>query len=754
MKVTKRDSSLVDVDFNKITNRIKKLCSEMNSEVVDPIIIAQKVCAAIHDGIKTTELDTLAAEIAMSLSTTHYEYGTLAAYITCSDMHKNNQLSFEEISNTLYKDDLLSEEYIKVVKTHLDKINKTLNYSKDYLFDYFGLKTLQKAYLLKSNGIIIERPQDMIMRVSIGIHGDDIESIIETYELISNKLFTHATPTLFNSGTKFPQLASCYLVGMQDDSIQGIYSTLGECALISKWAGGIGLHIHNIRSKGSSIRKAVGSCSGIVPMLKVFNDTAKYVNQEGKRPGSIAIYLQVDHPDIFEYLDLRKNSGDEEERARDLFYAVWIPDLFMEKVKAKEDWCLFCPHDCPGLADVCGEDYVRLYQKYESEGKYKKKVPAQQIWTSICVAQIETGTPYILFKDSSNMKSNQQNVGTIKSSNLCCEILEYSDKDETAVCNLASICLPCYIENGVFNHEKLHKVVQVITKNLNKVIDRSFYPTDKAKKSNMRHRPIGLGVQGLADVYSILKIPFDSEQAKKINIEIFETIYNAALVASCKLAKQHGVYDTFQGSPLSKGMFQFDLWKDGNDKLSSRYNWNNLRNEIIKHGVRNSLLVAPMPTASTSQIMGNNEAFEPYTSNIYLRRTLAGEFTVTNKHLMKDLIERGLWNTQLKDKIIYHDGSIQKIDEIPQEVKDLYKTSWEMSQKTLIDQAADRGVFICQTQSMNLFVPNPSIKILSSMHFYSWSKGLKTGIYYLRTKPAAEPIKFTIENSSCLACSS
>jgi ribonucleoside-diphosphate reductase alpha chain len=607
---------------------------------------------------------------------------------------------------------------------------------------------------MKYEGSIVERPQDMFMRVSIGIHGDDINAILETYGLMASKFFTHATPTLFNSGSKKPQLASCYLVGMEDDSIKGIYNTLSDCAMISKWAGGIGLHIHNIRSKGSSIRDSKGACSGIIPMLKVFNDTAKYVNQEGKRPGSIAIYLQIDHPDIFDFLELRKNSGDEENRARDLFYAVWIPDLFMKKVKAKGDWCLFCPHDCPGLADVYGEEYESLYDKYENENKFKQKVNAQELWSAICRAQIETGTPYMLYKDAINTKSNQKNVGVIKSSNLCCEIVEYSDKDETAVCNLASMCLPTYVVKNTFDYAKLHDIVKVVTKNLNKVIDRSFYPIEKAKRSNFRHRPIGIGVQGLADVFMLLKHPFDSKEAAEINKKIFETIYHASLCASCELAQIDGVYDSFVGSPMSKGIFQFDMWDNGKDNLSDMYDWNALREDIIKHGIRNSLLVAPMPTASTAQIMGNNEAFEPYTSNIYLRRTLAGEFTVTNKHLMKDLIDRGIWNTQLKDKIIYYDGSIQNIDEIPSELKELYKTSWELSQKCLIDQAADRGVFICQSQSMNLFVPNPSVKTLSSMHFYSWTKGLKTGIYYLRTKPAADPIKFTIDNNECLSCGS
>jgi ribonucleoside-diphosphate reductase alpha chain len=624
MKVKKRNGDLEDVDFNKITTRIQKLAKEISAQSVDPILIAQKVCAAIHENVKTTDLDTLASEIAMSMSTIHHEYGTLAGYIVCSDMHKQTNSTFSEVSRKLFENGFLSKESFDITMKYKDILETTIIYSKDYYFDYFGLKTLQKTYLQKIEGNIIERPQDMFMRVSIGIHGDDIDSIVETYNFLSEKYFIHATPTLFNSGSVKPQLASCFLAAMQDDSIQGIYETLKECALISKWAGGIGLHIHNIRSMGSSIRKSKGACTGIIPMLKVFNDTAKYVNQEGKRPGSIAIYLQVDHPDIFDFLDLRKNSGDEEVRARDLFYAVWIPDLFMKKAKSNDHeyrkWHLFCPHDCPGLADVYGEAYENLYETYVKEGKAKKIVDAQDLFVAILIAQIETGTPYILYKDAINKKSNQKNVGTIKSSNLCCEIVEYSDANETAVCNLASICLPRFIEDDEFNYDQLHKVSYTVTKNLNKIIDRSFYPIEKAKVSNLRHRPIGIGVQGLADVYIKLRLPFDSDGAKLVNRKIFETIYHGAMTASIDLAKIHGPYETYEGSPLSQGLFQFDLWDNGRNMLTGLYDWVALKTEVLQYGVRNSLLIAPMPTASTSQILGNNESFEPYTSNLYTRR--------------------------------------------------------------------------------------------------------------------------------------
>lgn len=1051
MRVIKRNGSFQEVDFNKITLRITNLVHDFNSVVVDPILVAQKVCASLHDNVSTSELDKLASEISISMMTKHPDYGTLAAYIVISDHQKLvKQLcpTFSSCIEEAFKHNLVNKQVFDIVQEHAEILNDSINYNNDFLFDFFSIKTLQKSYLYKINDQYIENPQYMLMRVSLGIHYNDIDSVIETYNLMSNKLFIHATPTLFNSASKRPQLASCFLMGMKDDSIKGIYDTLSDCATISKWAGGIGLHIHNIRSHGSDIRGTKGASTGIVPMLKVFNDTARYVNQEGKRPGSIAVYLQVDHPDIFNFLDLRKNTGDEEERARDLFYAVWIPDLFMDRVKNKEKWSLFCPHSCPGLSDVYGDNYKQLYIKYENQKMFKKQVDAQELWFAICNSQIETGNPYMLYKDAANLKSNQQNLGTIKSSNLCVhpstliltdngyfpikslhnstvnvyngkefssttihktsensklltvnlsnglsiqcteyhtfynsegiplkanelsvgtkllsckfpilnlkhslphaytlgayfsssiqksytlcipyakksmfskidwkyymyndsdiniilheyiesylpwqhvpfnnydfnsrlefiagvldmnssfntdgicidfnsslllfyqhfilllqtfncfsfiryvksytfiiphhsfntlinvnlpvqiiqfnnqfvpasntvshdlevesiiddntfsetycfnepikhmgifngvltgnctEILEYTSPDEVAVCNLASICLPQFVINGSFDYDKLFNVVQVITKNLNKVIDVTFYPIPQAEYSNKRHRPIGIGVQGLADVFQLLRLPFDSQEASHINELIFETIYFASLSTSCDISKQIGPYETFQGSPISKGIFQFDLWNQKN--TSERYDWEELRSNISQFGIRNSLLIAPMPTATTSQIMGNNEAFEPYTSNIYLRRTVAGEFVVINKHLVNELINLNLWNEQMKDNIIYNEGSIQNIHNIPLDIKNIFKTAWEIKQKTLIDMAADRGKYICQSQSLNLFVPKPSIKTLSSMHFYAWNKGLKTGIYYLRTKPAATPQQFTI-SPPCEACSS
>lgn len=752
MRVLKRNGTYENVDFNKITKRLRNLSLEAGISI-DPIIIAQKVCSAIHDKVTTTELDKLASEVSISMATTHYDYGTLAGYIVASDLQKHVSHTFTEGIKILYESKYLAKETFDIAMKYEKEINEALDYNRDYSFDYFALKTLEKGYLQKVNDQIIERPQDMFMRVSIGIHGDSIDEIIDTYNGMSKKLFTHATPTLFNSGSTRPQLASCYLVQMQDDSIKGIYDTLSDCATISKWAGGIGLSVHNIRSNGSSIRGIKNACTGIVPMLKVFNDTARYVNQEGKRPGSIAIYLQVDHPDIFSFLDLKKNTGDEEERARDLFYALWIPDLFMKRVQENGKWSLFCPNTCPGLSKLYGKEYEELYTQYEMSGKAKKTYDAQELWFAILTSQIETGTPYMLYKDACNRKSNQKNLGVITSSNLCCEVLEYTAPDEIAVCNLASICLPQFIENDTFNHEKLHEITKVVTRNLNKVIDRGFYPVDKARYSNMKNRPIGIGVQGLADVYMKLRMAFDSNDAKQMNIDIFETIYHAAMESSMELAIKNGPYSTFEGSPLSEGKFQFDLWDKNEATFSGRYDWNELRKKVMKNGAYNSLLVAPMPTATTSQIMGNNEAIEPYTSNIYLRRTVAGEFVVVNKHLMKDLLEAGIWTTELKDKIIYNQGSIQSIPEISNEIKELYKTSWELSQKVLIDQSADRAIFVCQTQSLNLFVPKPSFKIMSSMHFYGFSKGLKTGMYYLRTKPAAAAIQFTINNQECEACS-
>jgi ribonucleoside-diphosphate reductase alpha chain len=743
MRVQKRDGFYQEVDLNKITTRIKKLIDEIpsvNKEAIDPIVISQKV-----------------SEIAVSMGSLIPEYATLAAYIVVSDLQKEvsrRVVTFSDSIVLLHQNGFISDNVANIVADHKERLDSAICSQRDYLFDYFAIKTLQKGYLQKVQNNIVETPQYMFLRVSLGIHQDSIDDAIETYNMMSQKYFIHATPTLFNSASKRPQLASCFLVAMQDDSISGIYNTLSDCAQISKWAGGIGLHIHNVRSKGSSIRGTSGACTGIVPMLKVFNDTARYVNQEGKRPGSIAVYLQIDHSDIYSFLDLKKNTGDEEDRARDLFYAVWIPDLFMRKVKNNEKWCLFDPYKCPGLADVYGEEYVNLYNKYESEGKYNLQVDAQDLWVAICTAQIETGTPYILYKDACNEKSNQKNLGTIKSSNLCTEILEYTDKDEIAVCNLASICLPQFVDTQTsesFNYKKLYTITQIITRNLNKVIENSFYPVQQAERSNKRHRPIGIGVQGLADVYQLLGLSFDSKEAHQINEDIFETIYHAALSESVHIAKTHGAYETFAGSPLSKGLFQFDLWNE-QPSGNMNYDWESLRNDVMTHGVRNSLLIAPMPTATTSQIMGNNEAIEPYTSNLYLRRTVAGEFVVINKHLVKDLQKCNLWNQKIKDLIIYQQGSIQAIEGIPEYLKSIYKTAWEISQKTLIDQAASRGKYVCQSQSLNLFVSRPNIKILSSMHFYGWSKGLKTGMYYLRTKPAANAIQYTID-PTCSSCS-
>ena len=745
MQVLKRNGECQGVDFNKITIRLQKLCDEGQLSV-DPIAVAQRVCSAIHNKITTRELDRLAADIAASLGTSNIDYMHLAGRIVASDIQKNVRWSFTEIMQKLHSQNKISDETLEIANKHADAINKCIDYARDYNFDYFALKTLERGYLYQIADNIVERPQDMFMRVSIGIHGDDIAGILDSYNMMSEKYMTHATPTLFNAGSNRAQMSSCFLLGTPEDSISGIFKSLSDCAHISKLAGGIGMHIHNIRSKGASINGTKGACSGIVPMLKIFNDTARYVNQEGKRPGSIAVYLQVDHPDIFDFLDLKKNTGDEESRARDLFYALWIPDLFMERVKNDQNWSLFCPRDAPQLSELYGDDYVREYTKLENEGLAKKTIAAQDLWKAICDAQMETGTPYMLYKDAVNNKSNQKNLGTIKNSNLCTEIVQFTSPEEVAVCNLASICLPRFVENQLINFTKLEDVVYKTTIALNKVIDRNFYPVPEAHTSNMRHRPIGIGVQGLADLYALMRVPFDSTDAAEINKAVFETMYYSAMRASCDLAKKHGPYSSFRGSPLSKGKFQFDLW---NVKPCKDHDWDSLRKDVMQYGARNSLLLAPMPTATTSQIMGNNECFEPYTSNLYVRRTLAGEFTIINKHLVNDLVKANLWSTGLKDQIVAHNGSVQNIDTIPKDIKDLYKTAWEISQKVIIEQAADRGAYICQSQSMNLFVPRPSVKILSSMHFYAWSKGLKTGMYYLRTKPAADPIKFTI----CESCS-
>lgn len=752
MYVVKRDGRKEPVQFDKITSRIRKLCYGLDMDFVDPVEVAKKVIQGVYDGVTTIELDNLAAETGAYLTTTHPDYAILAARIAVSNLHKNTKKSFSETIKDLYEyknpktgqaAPLIAEDVYAVVIKNADLLDSSIIYDRDFSYDYFGFKTLERSYLLKLKGKIVERPQHMLMRVAVGIHKEDVPAAIETYHLLSEKWFTHASPTLFNSGTPKPQLSSCFLLTMQDDSIEGIYSTLKQCALISQSAGGIGLSMHNIRATGSYIRGTNGTSNGLVPMLRVFNDTARYVDQGGgKRKGAFAIYLEPWHADVFSFLDLRKNHGKEEMRARDLFYALWIPDLFMKRVEENADWSLFCPNEAPGLADCWGEEFERLYTKYEQEGRARKVVKAQDLWFAVLESQIETGTPYILYKDHANKKSNQQNLGTIKSSNLCTEIIEYTSKDEVAVCNLASIALPRFVENKVFDHQKLYDVTKVITKNLNKIIDVNFYPVIEAERSNKRHRPIGIGVQGLADAFIKMRFPFDSEEAQTLNREIFETIYFAAMEASCELAEKLGTYETYEGSPVSKGILQPDMW---NVTPSARWDWAALREKVAKHGVRNSLLLAPMPTASTSQILGNNECFEPYTSNIYTRRVLSGEFTIVNQHLLKDLVELGLWNPGLKNKIVADNGSVQGIDEIPADLKEIYKTVWEIKQRVVIDMAAERGAFICQSQSLNVFIDRPNFAKLTSMHFYAWKRGLKTGMYYLRTKAAAEAIKFTIE---------
>ncbi len=752
MQVIKRDGRHESVKFDKVTARIERLCYGLDPKHVDPVDVAKKVIQGIYDGVTTSELDSLAAEIAASLTTKHPDYALLASRIAVSNLHKNTKKSFFETMKDLYsytnprtgqKAPLIAKDVYKIIEKNAELLDSTIIYDRDFDFDYFGFKTLEKGYLLKLNGRVVERPQHMLMRVAVGIHREDIESVIETYNLLSQRWFTHATPTLFNAGTPKPQLSSCFLLTMKDDSIEGIYDTLKQCAKISQSAGGIGLSIHNIRATGSYIRGSSGTSNGIVPMLRVFNDTARYVDQGGgKRKGAFAIYLEPWHADIFDFLDLRKNHGKEEMKARDLFYALWVPDLFMKRVEQNGEWSLFCPNEAKGLADCWGEEFETLYEKYEREGKARKTVKAQDLWFAIIEAQIETGTPYMLYKDAANRKSNQRNLGTIKSSNLCTEIIEYTSPEEVAVCNLASLALPRFVVDGEFDHQKLYEVTTVVTKNLNKIIDINYYPVEEARRSNFRHRPIGIGVQGLADVFILLKIPFDSEPARKLNKEIFETIYFAAMTSSKDLAKTQGAYETFQGSPLSQGEFQFDLW---NVEPTSRWDWETLREEVKQYGARNSLLLAPMPTASTSQILGNNECIEPYTSNIYTRRVLSGEFIVVNKYLMKDLVELGIWNQKLKEKIITSNGSVQSIEEIPQEIKEIYRTVWEMKQRSLIDMAADRGAFICQSQSLNLFIEEPNFAKLTSMHFHAWRIGLKTGMYYLRTKAAVDAIKFTVQ---------
>ena len=755
MYVIKRSGKQEKIHFDKITSRIHKLSYGLQVAYQDLIEISQKVIQGIYPGVTTTELDNLAAETAASYTTRHPDFATLAARIAVSNLHKNTQKSFSATAELLYNyidpktgeaSPLLSEEVYRIILENADRIDSAIIFDRDYHFDYFGFKTLERSYLLKLNGKIAERPQHLFMRVSLGIHKEDIDSAIETYNLMSEKWFIHGTPTLFNAGTPKPQMSSCFLLSMKDDSIPGIFETLKNCALISQSAGGIGLNIHNIRATGAYIRGTNGTSNGIIPMLKVFNDTARYVDQGGgKRKGAFAVYLEPWHDDVFAFLDLRKNHGKEELRARDLFLAMWIPDLFMQRVEEDGDWSLFCPHEAPDLQETYGAAFVALYTRYEREGRARRSVPARELWNAILEAQIETGTPYLLYKDACNEKSNQKNLGTIKSSNLCTEIIEYTSPDEVAVCNLASIALPRYVTNGTFDFQKLYEITKVVTRNLNKVIDGNYYPIPEARYSNLRHRPIGIGVQGLADVFMMLRLPFESEEARLLNRDIFETIYFGAVTASNELAKTDGPYETFAGSPMSQGQFQFDMWKA---EPTDRWDWDSLRKEVMEHGIRNSLLLAPMPTASTSQILGNNECFEPYTTNIYNRRVLSGEFVVVNKHLMKDLVDRGLWNENLKNKIIAANGSIQNIREIPEDLREIYKTVWEIKQRTVIDMAADRGAYICQSQSLNLFIDQANFGKLTSMHFYAWKKGLKTGMYYLRTRAAADAIKFTVDTQA------
>ena len=753
MYVVKRDGHKEPMMFDKITARIKKLCYGLN-DLVDPVKVAVRVIEGLYDGVTTSELDNLAAEIAATMTTTHPDFAQLAARISVSNLHKNTKKSFSETMTDLHqyvnprtgKDaPLLSDEVKKVIDDNAELLDSTIIYNRDFNYDYFGFKTLERSYLLKLNGNIVERPQHMLMRVSIGIHLNDVDAAIETYHMMSKKYFTHATPTLFNSGTPKPQMSSCFLLTMKSDSIDGIYDTIKQTAKISQSAGGIGLSIHNIRATGSYISGTNGTSNGIVPMLRVFNDTARYVDQGGgKRKGSFAIYMEPWHADIFDFLELKKNHGKEEMRARDLFYAMWISDLFMKRVEEDDKWTLMCPNECPGLYDCHGEAFEKMYTNYEKEGRGRKTIKARELWDKILESQIETGTPYMLYKDAANRKSNQQNLGTIRSSNLCTEILEYTSEDEVAVCNLASIALPMFIKDNAFDHQQLFKVTKQVTKNLNRVIDRNYYPVKEAENSNFRHRPVGLGVQGLADAFIKLRLPFTSDEAKKLNQEIFETLYFAAVTASVEEAKADGPYETFKGSPMSKGEFQHNMWGIKDEELSGRWDWAKLRKSVLKHGVRNSLLVAPMPTASTSQILGNNECFEPYTSNIYTRRVLSGEFIVVNKHLLEDLVNLGLWNEDVKQELMRANGSVQGIESIPDDIKELYKTVWELSMKDIIDMSRHRGYFIDQSQSLNLFMEGATMAKLTSMHFYAWKSGLKTGMYYLRTKSAVDAIKFTL----------
>jgi len=756
MVVLKRDGRSETVHFDKITSRIEKLCYNLASDYLDIPAITLKVISGLYPGVTTVELDNLAAEIAATMTTKHPDYAILAARIAVSNLHKETKKRFSDVVTELYsmtcaktgkKIPMISEQHFKIVQDHKDRLDSAIVYDRDFDYQYFGFKTLERSYLLKKNGKVVERPQQMLMRVSVGIHGEDIEAAIETYDLLSKKLFTHASPTLFNAATPRPQLSSCFLLTMASDSIEGIYDTLKQCALISKSAGGIGVNIHNIRASGSYIAGTNGNSNGLVPMLRVFNNTARYVDQGGnKRPGAFAMYLEPWHADIFEFLDLRKNHGKEEQRARDLFYAMWIPDLFMKRVEQDGQWSLMCPHECPGLHEVWGEKFEELYEKYEKEGRAKRTIKAQKLWYAIIESQIETGTPYMLYKDACNRKSNQQNLGTIKCSNLCTEIVEYSSSDEVAVCNLASIAVNAFVDRQTrkFDFEHLKQVAKVATRNLNKIIEVNYYPVIEARNSNMRHRPIGIGVQGLADAYILMRMPFESEEASKLNKQIFETIYYGALEASCELAEKDGPYSTYEGSPVSKGQLQYDMW---GVEPTNLHDWAKLKAKIAQHGVRNSLLLAPMPTASTAQILGNNESVEAYTSNIYQRRVLSGEFQIVNQHLLRDLTELDIWSEDLKNEIISANGSIQNISIIPDHIKALYKTVWEISQKTVLKQAADRGAFIDQSQSLNVHIADPNFGKMSSMHFYGWKLGLKTGMYYLRTKPAAQAIQFTVDKS-------
>lgn len=751
MHVVKRDGRTEPVQFDKITARIKKLCYELHDSV-DAVKVAMRVIEGVYDGVTTSELDNLAAEVAATNAVTHPDYASLASRIAVSNLHKATKKSFAETMEDLhnYVDPITGEnasliagDVIEIIRENAEFLDSQIIYDRDFNYDYFGFKTLERSYLLKIEGKIVERPQHMLMRVSVGIHKDDLDAVVNTYNGLSEGWFTHATPTLFNSGTPKPQMSSCFLLTTKEDSISGIYDTLKQCAKISQNAGGIGLSIHDIRATGSYIKGTNGTSNGIVPMLRVFNDTARYVDQGGgKRKGSFAIYIEPWHADIHDFLDLKKNHGKEEQRARDLFYALWIPDLFMKRVEENGDWTLMCPNECPGLADNHGAAFEKLYTTYEAEGKGRKTIKAQDLWFKILESQIETGTPYMLYKDAANGKSNQQNLGTIRSSNLCTEIIEYTAPDEVAVCNLASLALPKYVNEGTFDHDKLFEVTYQVTRNLNRIIDRNYYPIPEARNSNMRHRPIGLGVQGLADVFILMRHPFDSDEARALNREIFETIYYAACTASKDLAKEEGAYESFKGSPASEGRLQFDMW---GVTPTDRWEWDVLKEEIKEHGMRNSLLLAPMPTASTAQILGNNECFEPYTSNIYTRRVLSGEFIIVNKHLLRDLTKLGLWDEDMKNRIISANGSIQNINEIPDNLKALYRTAWEIPQRALIDMSADRGAYICQSQSLNVFMENVNTAKLTSMHFYSWKKGLKTGMYYLRTKAATDAIKFTVD---------